>query len=64
MLLNPALAELLLEAYVGKLRVLVVGVVDVVGDAVSEGSRIGEAREKGSRERDWNRKGEKYDEHR
>ena len=49
MLLNPTLAEFLLKANVGELGVLLGGVVDVVSDAVSEGLRVGEAREKGSR---------------
>ena len=49
MLLDSSLTEFLLKADVGELRVLVVGIVDVIGDAVGEGSRVGEARKKGSR---------------
>ena len=48
-LLNPTLAELLFEADIWKLGVLFVSLVDVVTDAIGEGTIVGKA----SEERRW-----------
>ena len=49
MLLNLTLAKLLFEADIWKLRVLLVSLVDVVTDAIGEGTIVGKA----SEERRW-----------